>query len=62
MRPVIVPGVAGGEVTTTANVCGADPPQELFAVTETVPLEPALPVMAFMVEPLVVQPFGKVHV
>ena len=62
VRPVIVPGVAGGEVTTTVNVCGAEAPQELFAVTDTVPLEPARPVIALMVDPVVDQPLGRVHV
>ena len=62
VRPVIVPGVAGGEVTTTVNIWAAELPQTLLAVTETVPLVPALPVIALMVDPVVVQPFGSVHV
>ena len=62
VRPVMRPGVDGTEVTTTLYVCGKELPQVLFAVTETVPEEPALPVIAFITEPAVVQPFGSVHV
>ena len=60
--PVIAPGVAGIEVTVTGKVCAAELPQVLLAVTETVPLDPALAVMALMIEPPVVQPPGSDHV
>lgn len=62
VAPVIAPGVGGTESTVTAKVCGTDAPQALLAVTETVPLEPASPVMALIVDPMVVQPFGSDHV
>ena len=61
--PLIVPGAAGTEPPiVTFNVCAKDDPQELFAVTEIVPLvELAVVMIEFVVEePL--QPEGNVHV
>ena len=48
-------------VTVTPNVRGADEPYALFAVTEMVPLMPAVAIMLLVVlVPL--QPDGNVHV
>ena len=40
--PLIAPGVEGTALTVTASVWGAELPQVLLAVTDTVPLEPAV--------------------
>ena len=57
--PLIAPGVAGGVVTVTVNVCAEEVPQLLPAVTETVP--PTVPAVAIMifVDDVPVQPFGS---
>ena len=62
IRPVIVPGVVGAELTVTGSIAAEELPQELLAVTETVPPpEPAVPNMVLVVdEP--VQPTGRDHV
>ena len=60
--PLIVPGVAGGVLTVTASVAGAELPQVLFAVTDTVPPpEPAVVCMT-LVRDVPVQPPGSDHV
>jgi hypothetical protein len=62
MFPVIVPGVAGMELTVTAKVCTGDEPQVLLAVTVTLPLvEPESAVIEFVVD-VPVHPVGNVHV
>ena len=61
MLPVIAPGVAGVVITDTLNVPGLLEPHELFAVTEIVPLAPAVAVIDVEVE-LPVQPDGNVQV
>ena len=48
--PVMDVGCVGMELTVTARVCATLPPQELFAVTEIVPLVPGVPVMVLVVE------------
>ena len=60
--PLIGPGVGSAAEAVTASVLGAELPQELLAVTDTVPpLEPAVATMLLVVdEP--VQPNGNVHV
>ena len=53
--------VSAGLLTVTENVCAAELPHKLFAVTVIVPLEPAVAVMLVVVlVPL--QPPGKVQV
>ena len=60
--PLITPGVTGMVLTVIASVCAVEAPQELFAVTETLPLvELAAAEMLFVVEEPV-HPEGKVHV
>ena len=60
---VIVPGVAGAtETTPTANVCGVELPQALFAVTEIVPPVDVAVAIMFEVVDVPLHPFGKVHV
>jgi hypothetical protein len=60
--PEIVPGVAGVELTVTANVCAALVPHVLSAVTVIFPLVVfAVVVIEFVVE-VPLQPNGDVHV
>lgn len=60
--PEILPGVAGTELTVTANVCAGEVPQELLAVTVIFPLvAPAVVLIEFVVD-VPLQPPGKVHV
>ena len=60
--PVIAPGVAGGLVTVTVNVCAADEPQLLFALTVMLPLvAPAVATMEVDVD-VPDQPPGNVQV
>ena len=60
--PLIEPGIAGIVFTVTANVCAADEPQALFAVTEMFPLiELAVVVILFVVE-VPDQPPGNIQV
>lgn len=57
-----MPGVAGTELTVTANVCTGDEPQVLLAVTVTLPLvEPESAVIELVVD-VPVHPVGNVHV
>ena len=50
--PEIVPGCVDNAVTVTANVRAGPEPQELFAVTEILPLEaPTVVDIEFDVEP-----------
>ena len=60
-RPLIAPGVAGMVLTVTANVCAVELPHVLLAVTETVPLEPVVPMIVSVLE-VPVQPPGSDHV
>ena len=49
--PLIVPGVAGAELTVMASVAGAELPHVLLAVTDTVPPpEPAVALIEFVVD------------
>jgi hypothetical protein len=60
--PVMFPGIAGAEVTDTANVCAGEEPQILFATTLILPLAvPAVVDMLVVVE-VPVHPDGNVHV
>ena len=60
--PLIAAGIAGGTLTVTANVCAADEPQLLLAVTVTLPLIlPAVAVIEVVVD-VPVQPPGNVQV
>jgi hypothetical protein len=61
-RPVIVPGVAGEDAMLTANVCVAELPHALFAVTETVPAVELAVAMMLVVADVPVHPFGNDHV
>ena len=58
--PVMVPGCEGMELTVTFNVEAVLPPQELFAVTDMVPLFPGVPVMD-VVDEEPVHPEGSDH-
>ena len=60
--PDMAPGVAGGETIVTANVCAAERPHPLFAVTDTVP--PVLPAVTMMLVEVdvPVHPLGSDHV
>ena len=62
MLPLIVPGVAGAFIETTANVCAADEPQALLAVTVMLPLVAFAAVVIDAVVDVPVQPLGSVHV
>ena len=60
--PLIGPGADSPEPTVTASVLGADLPQALLAVTETVPpLAPITLVIVFVVD-VPDHPFGSVQV
>jgi hypothetical protein len=60
--PEIVPGVAGIELTVTANVCAGEAPHTLSAVTVMFPLVAlAVVVIEFVVE-VPLQPEGIVQV
>ena len=62
LLPVIVPGVAGIELTVTASVWNVEEPHELLAVTVIFPLVvPAVALILVVVE-LPVHPKGNVHV
>ena len=60
--PKMIPGVAGGVFTVTAKVCAEEDPQELFAMTEIVPLEASAVVEIELVVEVPLQPPGKVQV
>lgn len=60
--PVMLPGVAGIEVTVTASVCADDEPQLLFVVTETLPLVELAVAVMFVVVDVPDHPEGNVHV
>ena len=65
--PVIIPGVAGvAALTDTAKIFAALVPQELPAVTETLPFWPEVPVVTVMefvpVPAVIAQPVGSVQV
>ena len=57
-RPLITPGVEGGAFTVTVLVLAAEVPQPFDAVTDIVPLEPAVALMLFVVL-LPTQPEGN---
>ena len=60
--PKILPGWAGDELGVIASVAGAELPQLLLAVTETLPpAEPAITCIIVVFD-VPVQPFGRVHV
>ena len=60
--PLIGPGVGSAAEAVTASVLGAELPQELLAVTDTVPpLAPIVAIIVLVVD-VPVQPFGRVHV
>jgi hypothetical protein len=63
-RPLITPGVPGaGAEILTAKVWAEELPQELPAVTETVPpVEPAVAMKVLVVLEFPVQPPGSDHV
>jgi hypothetical protein len=59
--PLMAPGCAGVGFTVMANVCAADGPQPLFAVTEMFPFVPAVVLIDVDVE-VPIHPPGKVQV
>ena len=60
--PLIAPGVAGAVAIVTASVAGAEFPQVLFAVTETVPPVELAVALILLVVDVPVQPPGSDHV
>ena len=59
--PLIAPGVGSAGTEVTASVLGVVLPQELLAVTDTVPLAPTMAIIVLVVE-VPIQPPCRVHV
>ena len=60
--PLMLPGIAGAPFTVTLNVSSAEEPQELSAVTVTLPLVVPAVVLIEVVAEVPVHPPGNVHV